>query len=248
MKPGEQLVPPGGGTVALSEKSKVVQPCPGKDVNYLNYYYLNIQSLNNKHTLLEIAAHAAKADLIFVTEVWLDAQRLESVSIPNYVLASYHTRNRYGGTAIWVKKHFHFIELSLTDFCIDRHFEICGISIKLNKRRHIYLCVYRTPDSNFNIFTQQLLLVLERYVDASTDLFLCGDFNVNWLEPGNNRDTLLDIFSSCGLENIVKEPTRNRSLLDYVCVGVSPDSMRCLVEDITIVTRILVGTCIIIEI
>lgn len=194
-----------------------------------------MRSLNLRFTHVEIAAHKANADFVFLTEVWLDAQKLGAVTIPNYMLASSYTRNQYGGTAIWVKNtcNFKFREISLSSLCIDKHFEICGITMNFNGRKHVYLCVYRTPDSDINVFLQQLTIVLEKFVGTGTDLFLCGDFNVNWLESNESKDGLLDIFSSCGLINIVEEPTRKHRLLDYVCVSVDPASMYYLVEDVT---------------
>ena len=77
------------------------------------------------------------------------------------------------------------------------------------------ICVYRAPTGIFHYFLNQLETILNKLHNVSTNLILCGDFNINHLED-NSRKQLLESL-------LAKFPTRicndSSTLIDNIYIN-----------------------------
>jgi hypothetical protein len=90
------------------------------------------------------------------------------------------------------------------------------------------MCVYRTPNSNINIFTETLDTILNNLNNIGKNIIIIGDFNIDFLVKSVNS-SLQTMINSYGLQPIVDVLTRigstsktaidkivlNKSLWDY---------------------------------
>jgi hypothetical protein len=70
------------------------------------------------------------------------------------------------------------------------------------------MCLYRSPTVNFNYFLKQLELVLNQLHKASSELILCGDFNISHLDNNARNHHLESLLAAFNLSSIVRFPTR----------------------------------------
>lgn len=91
----------------------------------------------------------------------------------------------------------------------DKDFEICALKIPLSATCLLLLCVYRSPSGDFSYFLEQLESVLNKLYKISTNIILCGDFNVNFFDL-TPRVSSLELLLICfGLVGTVKFHTRS---------------------------------------
>ena len=118
------------------------------------------------------------------------------------------TTFKQGGVCIYVSNDIQFQSIDLVQFNREKDLEICAINIHLPCNKLVIICIYRSPTGNFNYFLQQLEYALDKLYKVSSDLILCGDFNINHLEENSRQYHLKSLFASFNLSDIVKFPTR----------------------------------------
>ena len=102
----------------------------------------------------------------------------------------------------------------------------------MGNSRYTFIIIYRPPDTNINNFIDELRLYLETIDMVSTNIFICGDFNL-WIDDISARGVtdfgdLLDYF---GLRNLVDAATLvSGHILDLVIT----DSDSGLVLELTL--------------
>lgn len=120
-------------------------------------------------------------DVMCLSETFLKAGNEKNVRINGYELATSFSRNqKRGGVCLLVKKNVSYFELKwLSQFARVKSFECCGIDIPSLKITII--CVYRTPNSNVNIFIQKLDLMLHQLTERKSKykVVIAGNFNIN---------------------------------------------------------------------
>jgi len=79
----------------------------------------------------------------------------------------------------------------LSQYVKEKDFEVCATYLQVASIHLLIICLYRSPIGDYTYFLNQLELVLNRLYRASTNIILCGDFNVNFIET-NTRVTLLE--------------------------------------------------------
>ncbi len=130
--------------------------------------------------------------------------------IEGYKLVSSFCRaNPYGGSCILVRDE---LESSvkrrhdLTQHSIEKHVEISAVSFPRSKLTVV--CLYRSPDGNFDVFIDALNEVLRGLVKQNYHIKVAGDFNVDFLKSSHQSHTLQDLFLSHNLAPTVREITR----------------------------------------
>ena len=95
---------------------------------------------------------------VCLTEHCLREWQLPLVQIEGYMLGSSYCRQSdiRGGVCIYVKENLSFKEIK-GKRCLGKHFEVAAVDIK--ELNITVLCVYRTPDSNVNVFLKKLELL-----------------------------------------------------------------------------------------
>ena len=68
--------------------------------------------------------------------------------------------------------------------------------------------IYRSPTENFSYFLNQLKFILNKIYKTSTELILCGDLNINYLNDNSRKHLLDSLLASFSLFSTVKFPTR----------------------------------------
>lgn len=99
-------------------------------------------------------------------------------------------------------------------------------AIVLPKNGFIVLSIYRPPLGNFDGFynvMEDILLSLSSLRKTYSTVSLCGDFNLNFKNTTDNKvRSLIDLFSSFGLQQTIHEPTRigitSASIIDNIFV------------------------------
>nr|CAH7756466.1 unnamed protein product [Callosobruchus chinensis] len=153
----------------------------------------------------------ANIKVICITVTWCTPDMISLLHITNFTLASSYSRSNFkgGGTAIYVKSGLAFNDLGLYDICIEKEFEICGISSEIaGLGKTIILCCYRSPNSNCNVFIECVTDILYDLYKSSHTLFLLGDFNIDPIRDKREFAKLCNVLNVFGLTPRVKWPTR----------------------------------------
>ncbi|PNF39304.1 hypothetical protein B7P43_G16557 [Cryptotermes secundus] len=84
------------------------------------------------------------------------------------------------------------------------------------------MCVYRTPNSNINIFIETMDIIINELLNKDKKIIMVGDFNIDFL--GNRVNLQLQtMINSYGLEAIVDVPTRissrSRTAIDQIILN-----------------------------
>ena len=84
--------------------------------------------------------------------------------------------------------------------------KICELSaIELTDFNLILICIYRSSDGNFDDFLSILESIICKVQSKGTNLFICGDWNVNFLQHISNLSELKNLLLIHNLVNTVQE-------------------------------------------
>ena len=96
----------------------------------------------------------------------------------------------------------------LAKFCNDQDFEVCAVKMQSSFSKIYVLCVYRPPTGNISYFLSAFESILNQLYTNSTNIIICSDININYLDNTKNKQQLDALLASCGLHSIVDFPTR----------------------------------------
>lgn len=172
---------------------------------------LNVQSLNNSkigNLELEYIHYNKELQFICLTETWTTAESVTCLHIKDFVLASSYSRagSRGGGVAIWTRSDLMVKAVNVSDFCIDKHSEMCAIEYVYKKNKTIILNCYRSPCGDLHVFFNSLFDVLDSLFKLNINFIVCGDFNID--SKCNNFVDLCNLMSNFNLKPLVGWPTR----------------------------------------
>lgn len=179
-----------------------------------NILHLNTQSIKGKVGQLEIFINEKEADVCCFSETFLNDDEVNILQLDGYKKVANFCRKRKkcGGVVIYVKNTIDCNEIQwISEMSIESHFECCGIVITgLN---FLIVCVYRSPNSNLEIFLNKLEYLLYKITirprNRFKSVFILGDFNVNLLEKNSKTESFINIFRSFKLHpTIIDKPTR----------------------------------------
>ena len=84
----------------------------------------------------------------------------------------------------------------------------------------IIVCVCRLPDGDFSTFLRSLESVIQKVQARNKQLFLCGDWNINFMQVSVRLHDMQNLLSLHNLVNTVGSPTRvtkdTESLIDVI--------------------------------
>jgi exonuclease III len=211
--------------------NKIVEGCEVKGKgeeqirsgNNLNILHQNIRSLWGKCGELEILleTEVTKVEVLCLTEHWLNYHKLQAININHFTLASAFCRGNsdHGGLCILVKKGVTTKELKFVkEIGEGKSFELSAI--ELVRYAVIIICIYRSPDGKIDTFFNKLELVIQKLMKKHKTLILCGDWNINLLQPSPHTMDLNNLLLRYNLKHTVHVPTRitktTATLLDVV--------------------------------
>ena len=184
----------------------------------------NVRSLIPKFDELRGLVSIDSYDIIGINETWLnltDKHMVSEVGLPGYTIFNADRptpSGRGSGSLLYIKQT---LQPVLKTLYANETCEMIGVKIKLSNDAFIKIVlVYR--NSHILVDSESLLYEkIEETVSSMHETVIFGDFNlpnINWntltsQAPGNR---LLDLISSNGLVQHVKEPTRGNNILDLV--------------------------------
>lgn len=186
-------------------------------MSYLRCLYFNLRSIRGKSDNLELKISEYKADVVFLTETWLDGKDVEDdYQIDGYELFVSNRRisnkQRGGGVAIYMKNKLNIIDSET--YCRDG-IESVKISIKLKKRIMNMYSVYKAIDNHEN--NENIIEYLEK-INGKNNVIV-GDFNfpdINWKYKDSKNEEFYNFIKLNQMWQHVKEPTRIDKILDLV--------------------------------
>ena len=175
----------------------------------------NFQCIKNKIYELDVMLNDELRDLDIIcgTEHWLNEKEINSYPLPNYKISSSFCRSNYknGGSIIFVKdsipgKH---TEKKLTYYLNEE--KVFEHSVTEFKHPNISLtiaCVYRSPDGCLISFLEKLEILLNSLTNKNSQLILCGDFNINFLDSDSSIvSEFRSVIHSFNLGELITSPT-----------------------------------------
>jgi hypothetical protein len=71
----------------------------------------------------------------------------------------------------------------------EKILEICAVQLVTTDKRMIVICLYRSPPGDINHFLRLLDMALLSLHKPSTDILICGDFNIDYLLSCNHKQS-----------------------------------------------------------
>lgn len=129
------------------------------------------------------------------------------VNIDNYTIYRSDSHSRHtGGAVIYVRNDINTKCVKKISF--NKNFWIVSLCINTPNWRGIIACLYHSPDSNDNDFIDEFIIWCSEIIERHDNIFICGDFNINWYEDDAIRRKLHQGTNDMGLSQIINSPTR----------------------------------------
>ena len=151
-------------------------------------------------------------DAICVSESWLTPHdNLNEYDIDGYeTFQENRSDRRGGGVMIYVHKSLKAKQILRMSEVINDIYECVTVEIETERGSNIIIsCLYRTPGSNIDMFTDKLEGLLQN-LNHKKSYYLVGDFNINLLnfEKHQGTNNFIDKLSSNGIFPLINRPTR----------------------------------------
>jgi len=212
-----------------------VQPNPGPDsvISFntpddfksragLGFIHLNVRSMLAKMDMIRIWALSTDADLIVISETWLNKSVLnEDISIDGYTVYRTDRPRKGGGVAVYIKSKFSVNVLISKS--VSKQFEFLALDLEVSRTLHITVVgCYRTPSAVKDALPSLMQLLSDLNFN---EIVVIGDLNWNWLHPV--ADDFKAYCDSLNLFQLVDSPTRpnlkcpeKSSLIDLILTNV----------------------------
>lgn len=184
---------------------------------------VNCQALTSEKRDIIASEYLSKGDrvnFLCATETWFRDD--SSVTFEDYKLISSFNRKDFksgGGVAVWGADHLVTETIDLSNYCIERHFEACGVKWNVceDSRKIILIVCYRADRfCSLNILCEKLSEILDAVYRPNHEIVVMGDFNLDPERDKNEYKVLSDVLLSYNLVDVVVEPTRGDKILDHV--------------------------------
>jgi len=201
--------------------------CKRKDDTNIPFsiYHQNIQGLKSKINEFLLSLLPETPHLICFSEHHSHYDEINNIHIPEYNLAANYCRRKLkcGGVSIFVQEDIKFSTINLTKFNKDQDLEISAVKLKILNTNIIVFCTYRAPTGDIDYFLKNIDVILNRYFKPRTEIIICGDLNINFMDnKSNNKIRLEQVLSTYNLMGIVDFPTRitgtSSTLIDNIFI------------------------------
>ena len=193
-----------------------------KNSKGMHMAHLNIRSLSSKWENFKANFMNKNIHVLGLSETWLnDRLPNKMFDLSSDYLFYRNDRNwkennsnvikKGGGVGLYVNKNLHSSDINFKRFnCSNKYIECQWVSMKQNHNKLILIGnLYRPPQGDVDVFTQYIENVLDEIELDSIELFLMGDYNIDFLDKKDPKSKkLLDMIEPLGLRQLIKEPTR----------------------------------------
>ena len=176
----------------------------------LTIFHQNIRGLHNKIEELLNCWTTEFPHLLCFTEHHLRDYEIINTYIEGYNLGTKYCRKnrKQGGVAIFVHETLAYSTIEFPKNSNEQEFEVCAIKLQISLMKIYVLSVYRPPTGNVSYFLGLIETILNQLYNNSTNIIICGDININYLDNTKNKRQLDALLASYGLLSIVNFPTR----------------------------------------
>lgn len=155
--------------------------------------------------------------------------QLRCVNVPNYRLATFFAREKFkhGGSLILIRDDCECDPvMAVNEMSVEKHIEMCAL-FERSTDTH-YLCIYRPPKGDFNLFVERLCEALNLiFGQPHHSVVVSGDFNVCFDVVNSEKMRLQEMLTTFGLHIVFSEPTRltltSNNCIDNIFTNINPD-------------------------
>uniref|UniRef100_A0A1B6KMS7 Reverse transcriptase domain-containing protein n=1 Tax=Graphocephala atropunctata TaxID=36148 RepID=A0A1B6KMS7_9HEMI len=138
---------------------------------------------------------------------------IDRLNINNYRVTSYFCREKSnkGGVIILSKEQIEWTQMAIhlpENLCEEKQFEFCATVFLIKKFKFVLIGLYRSPNSNVNVFLDRLSCLIDLVVKKYPYIILAGDLNINVLKNSSEHVKLKNILKSFDMNYTVNFPTR----------------------------------------
>ena len=156
------------------------------------------------------------------------------------LIQTYRNDRRGGGVMIYVNKSLKTKQVSRMSEVINDIYKCVTIEVEAERGSNIIIsCLYRTPGSNIELFTEKLESLLQKF-NHKKSYYLLGDFNINLLnfEKHQGTNNFIDKLGSHGIFPLINRPTRitleSFRLIDNIYTNeLKPNKSGVLINDLS---------------
>lgn len=170
-------------------------------------------------------------NVISINEHWLCEDESMLYIPAGYSLATIYCRKpplTNGGCCIFVKVGIDYKVIDVVNYCVERVFEVTAIYLESVKS--VVLSIYRTPDTDVQMFFYSfdaLLKVLVKKYNAT--IIIAGDLNIDINKNTTKSDFFLNLLRSYNLYCLNKESSRKNACLDNIITNELREKTNCRV-------------------
>jgi len=129
--------------------------------------------------------------------------------------------HKSGGVSIFVHDTLQCTNINLDEFCKEQAIQACAIKINLSLTICI-ISIYRLQTGIFLHFLHTLDCILNFLHNNTTEIIICSDFNINYLNDNDKESKLDNLLLSYKLYSTVNFPAtiHNNSItaVDYIFI------------------------------
>lgn len=181
-------------------------------------------------------------NIIAISETWITSEKgVDDLQMNGYELNYMCRKNKAGGgVALYVDIRLDYKVVECMSAVVDDITECITVEIGMEKKKNVLVsCIYRTPGTSIDTFGDWMEKMF-----ASTNqkvMFICGDINVDLLNPNKHKSTeeFINTIYSLGLHPKITKPSRitaqSATLIDNILTNVLEDKIvsGLLVNDIS---------------
>ena len=172
--------------------------------------------------------------VIAISETWFESiKQSEQFCLENYTMFSTtRTEKKGGGVTLYTHDNLKVKQIESSSREINGILESITVELHIEKGKNIVVsCIYRTPGSNINTFSEYLDNFL--YNEKNKSVYIIGDTNIDLMKYDDHVPTkdFLDMLYSYGVFPKVDKPTRitavSTTLIDNIFTNVISSNAKC---------------------
>jgi len=187
--------------------------------NGFSLIHFNIRSYNSNSDELGIFLDQlnVKPSAIILSETWFSPTHTSDID--GYcAFHVYRDGRRGGGVSIYINNDYVSKVISRWSYVAD-NIEICSVEVTAGMSRIMIHGVYRPPDKDLLVFTDELLNILS-ISNRNAHTIVVGDTNVDLISPSEQGTEFINMCHSTSLVPLISVPTRvtqeHVSCIDHV--------------------------------
>lgn len=183
-----------------------IKPDQGMSIIHFNSRSLYANHQNIKEYLEQFQK---PFNIIAISETWLSSEKGVDFELNGYEL-NYINRigKRGGGVALYIKNSLKYKVVECMSTTIDNLMDCITVEICMEKQKNVIVsCVYRAPDSSIEAFKDSMEVLFAKTQKVT---FICGDFNIDLLNPNKHRmtDEFINTMYGLSLYPLITKPSR----------------------------------------